>query len=85
MGNSFQVTSRVLLYAPSHRWDSTYHSLCYTSLEALAGTEPGNKYILYIDKLHSSLTEIDLKLNTYLEGMIFHDYGKTDEITESMK
>ena len=26
------------LYAPSHRQDSTYHSLCYTSRRALDGT-----------------------------------------------
>ena len=31
------ATSRSL-YAPSHRQDSTYHSLCYTSRGALAGT-----------------------------------------------
>ena len=31
IGYSFQLTARVLLYAPSHRQDSTYHSLCYTS------------------------------------------------------
>ena len=37
MGYSFQLTARVLLYAPSHRQDSTYHSLCYTSHGALAG------------------------------------------------
>ena len=37
-GYSFRLTPRVLLYAPSHRQDSTYHSLCYTSREALAGT-----------------------------------------------
>ena len=37
MGYSFQLTARVLLYAPSHRQDSTYHSLCYTSRGALAG------------------------------------------------
>ena len=30
--------ARVLLYAPSHRQDSTYHGLCYTSRGALAGT-----------------------------------------------
>ena len=36
-GYSFQLTARVLLYAPSHRQDSTYHSLCYTSRGALAG------------------------------------------------
>ena len=35
---SFRLTGRVLLYAPSHRQDSTYHGLCYTSCGALAGT-----------------------------------------------
>ena len=38
IGYSFRLTARVLLYAPSHRQDSTYHDLCYTSHEALAGT-----------------------------------------------
>ena len=38
MGYSFQLTARVLLYAPSHRQDSTYHSLCYTSRRSLAGS-----------------------------------------------
>ena len=33
------LTARVLLYAPSHRQDSTYHSLCYTSHGALARTK----------------------------------------------
>ena len=28
----------ILLYAPSHRQDNTYHGLCYTSRGALAGT-----------------------------------------------
>ena len=37
IGYSYQLTARVLLYAPSHRQDSTYHSLCYTSRGALAG------------------------------------------------
>ena len=36
MGYSFRLTARVILYAPSHRQDSTYHSLCYTSRGALA-------------------------------------------------
>ena len=35
---SFRLTARVLLYAPSHRQNSTYHGLCYTSRGALAGT-----------------------------------------------
>ena len=38
MGYYFRLTAMVLLYAPSHRQDSTYHGLCYTSRGALAGT-----------------------------------------------
>ena len=37
IGYSYRLTARVLLYAPSHRQDSTYHSFCYTSRGALAG------------------------------------------------
>ena len=38
IGYSYRLAARVLLYAPSHRQDSTYHGLCYTSRGALAGT-----------------------------------------------
>ena len=38
IGYSFRLAARVLLYAPSHRQNSTYHGLCYTSHGALAGT-----------------------------------------------
>ena len=38
IGYSYRLTSRVLLYAPFHRQDNTYHGLCYTSRGALAGT-----------------------------------------------
>ena len=38
IGYSYRLTAMVLLYAPSHRQDSTYHGLCYTSRGALAGT-----------------------------------------------
>ena len=38
IGYSFQLAARVLLYASSHRQDSIYHGLCYTSRGALAGT-----------------------------------------------
>ena len=38
IGYSFRLTARVILYAPSHRQDSTHHGLCYTSRGALAGT-----------------------------------------------
>ena len=37
MGYSFRLAARVLLYAPSHRQEITYHSLCYTSRGTLAG------------------------------------------------
>ena len=36
-GYSFRLAARVLLYASSHRQDSTYHGLCYISRGALAG------------------------------------------------
>ena len=38
IGYSYRLTARVLLYAPSHRQDNTYHGLCYTRRGALAGT-----------------------------------------------
>ena len=38
IGYSFRLAARVLLYASSHRQDSTYHGLCYTSRGALAVT-----------------------------------------------
>ena len=38
IGYSYRLTAKVLLYAPSHRQDNTYHSLCYTSRGSLAGT-----------------------------------------------
>ena len=38
IGYSYRLTARVILYAPSHRQDNTYHGLCYTSCGALAGT-----------------------------------------------
>ena len=34
----FPISSKVLLYASSHRQDNTYHGLCYTIRVALAGT-----------------------------------------------
>ena len=38
IGYSFRLTARVLLYASSHRQDSTYNGLYYTSRGTLAGT-----------------------------------------------
>ena len=39
MGYFFWLAARVLLYAPSHRQDSTYHGLYYTSRGAQTGTK----------------------------------------------
>ena len=37
-GLHFSISSKCsFLYAPSHRQDSTYHSLCFTSHRAVAG------------------------------------------------
>ena len=38
IGYSYRLTARVLLYAPSHRQDNTYHGLSYSSRGALAET-----------------------------------------------
>ena len=38
IGYSYRLTARVLLYAPSHGQDNTYHGLCLTSRGALVGT-----------------------------------------------
>ena len=38
IGYSYRLTARVLLYAPSHRQDNTYHGICYISRGALTGT-----------------------------------------------
>ena len=48
IGYSFRLITRVLLYAPSHRHDSTYHSLCYTSRGALAGMKNSVKKVIKI-------------------------------------
>ena len=47
IGYSYRLTARVLLYAPSHRRDSTCHGLCYTSRGALAGTSLYNEGNIY--------------------------------------
>ena len=38
IGYSFRLATRVVLYAPSQRKDSTYYDLCYASRGALAGS-----------------------------------------------
>ena len=58
IGYSYRLTARVLLYAPSHRQDNTYHSLCYTSRGALAGTRNRSMGPWRIDPMtHHTMSE----------------------------
>ena len=47
----FQLAAMVLLYEPSDRQDSTYHILCYTSCEALAGMR-NSSMVLHEGSIH---------------------------------
>ena len=53
IGYSYQLAARVLLYAPSHIQDNTYHGLCYTSRGALAGTRNSSMGPLQIRVRHA--------------------------------
>ena len=56
----FPINTRVLLYAPSHRQDCTYHGLCYTSRGALARTRNrsmGPPHEGSIRRLHRTMSE----------------------------
>ena len=60
IGYSYRLTARVLLYAPSHRQDNTYHGLCYTSHGALAGTRNssmGPPHEASIQRTHRTMSE----------------------------
>ena len=50
MGYSFRLAARVLIYVPSHRQDSTYHGLCYTSRGTLAGMRNGSIWSIMKDR-----------------------------------
>ena len=66
MGYSFRLTARILLYAPSHRQDNTYHGLCYTSREALAGMRNinGNTRVRHENTLEERRFHISRKQET---------------------
>ena len=82
MGYSFRFGARVLLYAPSHRQDSTYHGLCYTSHGALAGTRnrEGRKEMFYLTT-HSTrggggMSTVTSQLNIYSDVNCYHSDSK---------
>ena len=76
IGYSYRLAAMVLLYAPSHRQDNTYHGLCYTSRGALAGTrnssmkdrsdDPSHhERTLYTSELRPALRQ-GKKINIYI-------------------
>ena len=70
IGYSYRLTARVLLYAPSHRQDNTYHGLCYTSRGALAGTR---RYILKQTRLKNLLfNKTRQYIHTYIHTYPFN-------------
>ena len=52
------INSKVLLYAPSHRHDNTYHGLCYTSRGALAGMKNGSTSWRIDPTTHRNMSEL---------------------------
>ena len=56
----------VLLYAPSHRQDSTYHGLCYTSRGALAGTRNSSMGAVHEGSIRRPITPWANALTTEL-------------------
>ena len=74
IGYSFRLTARVLLYAPSHRQDSTYHGLCYTSRGALAGTR-----IVY-----TVLLTMFLGVHHSFFLLVYRGAGRSSEVERSL-
>ena len=56
IGYSYRLAARVLLYAPSHRQDNTYHGLCYTSRGTLAGTRSMEEMQIFVKTVSLSLS-----------------------------
>ena len=57
MGYYFRLTARVLLYVPSHRQDSTYHGLCYTSRGALTDTRNSSMGPIHERSIRRTMSE----------------------------
>ena len=85
IGYSYRLTARVLLYAPSHRLDNTYHGLCYTSRGALAGTRnssmgpPHERSIQrpttpWANALPLSYVPLPAEMNSIYDDITFKDY-----------
>ena len=73
-GLLFPINSKVLLYAPSHRQDNTYHGLCYTSRGAPAGTRIRLKISIIFYRPGRSSTDFhyDVSTNSQFRFMLFY-------------
>ena len=69
IGYSFRLTARVLVYAPSHRQDSKYHGLCYTSCGALGGTRNSSVYPPHEGSIRRSIAPWANALTTELHDL----------------
>ena len=75
IGYSFRLTARVLLYAPSHRQDSTYHGLCYTSRGALAGTRNRSLGSVTVEHISCTLLSDHTVFTVYVGDDIGYEQG----------
>ena len=85
MGFSFRLAARVLLHAQSHRQDSTYHSLCYTSRGALAGMRNSSMDLMTYRTMskrsyHGATSRSLHHFDTFLSVQIKRNHIKTTKI-----
>ena len=73
------IAARDLLYAPSHRQDITYHSLCFTSRGALAGTRNSSVGLLWRSKI---LKEGNVLFNNTFNTFYLGLYGVRDMVKD---
>ena len=78
MGYSFRLAARGILYVPSHRQDSTYHGLCYTSRGSLAGTRNSSMGPPYEGSIRRPIASWAKALTTELHLLGTREYKQSD-------
>ena len=73
------ITARVLLYAPSHRQDRTYHGLCYTSHGAVAGTRNSSMGLPHEGSIRRPITPWANALTTELHLALLNTKSKVHQ------
>ena len=86
LGYSFRLAARVLLYAPSHRQDSTYHILSYTSHGTLAGTRNSSDSLpwgidLMTHHTTSRRSSMELHLVPQMTRLMFYTHASVAHVT----